>query len=481
MRLGRRAVLGLGAFALSGCAAVPRSPTSERRRRQVIVVGAGLAGLVVADELVTLGYDVTVLEASARAGGRILTLREPFRDGHYVEAGATHVVGDPDLLALLARLCVALVPRRPRERMPFRIAHFGGVRTRLRADEDEPRRHALSPEEGSLGDRALAKKYFAAAALVDPRGDVLPESLRRYDTMTLEEHLLRMGASKGYLASYDEGVSGEGVASMSAAFWLREIASIAQETALASGGRVRGGSDAIPKALAARLGDRVRYGAEVVRVEQTADGATVVARTERGLLRAAADRVVCAIPYSVLRGVEMVPALSPTKARIVREMPNTSVTRVYAGYAARTWRAAENEGTADTDLPSGRLRDECELQPGEAGVLGAYLSGANARRVGRLGVEARIRALVDDAEKVHPGSREVFHGGASVAWDEMPFARGGYAWTRPGQLTSVGAALFSAEGRVHFAGDHVSYRPGFMHGALSSAKRVVAEVIAAFA
>ena len=147
----------------------------------------------------------------------------------------------------------------------------------------------LSPEEGSLGERALERKYFAAAALVDPRGDVLPESLRRYDTMTLEEHLLRMGASKGYLAAYDEGVSGEGVASMSAAFWLREIASIAQETALGNGGRVRGGSDAIPNALAARLGDRVRYGAEVVRVEQTADGVTVVARTERGLLRAAAS------------------------------------------------------------------------------------------------------------------------------------------------------------------------------------------------
>lgn len=64
-------------------------------------------------------------------------------------------------------------------------------------------------------------------------------------------------------------------------------------------------------------------------------------------------------------------------------------------------------------------------------------------------------------------------------WDEDPFARGAYAWFRPGQMAELGRMLASVEGRVHFAGDHTSHRPGWMHGALASSKRVVKEVLEA--
>jgi len=69
--------------------------------------------------------------------------------------------------------------------------------------------------------------------------------------------------------------------------------------------------------------------------------------------------------------------------------------------------------------------------------------------------------------------------GASKCWDEDPFARGVYAYFKPGQIMELGPAIASGEGRVHFAGDHTSCRPGFMHGAVSSARRVVREILAA--
>jgi len=475
----RRAMMAGGALFLLGCPGAPTPPPRGPGATRVVVVGAGLAGLVVADELVGEGFDVTVLEASARAGGRILTIREPFRDGQYVEAGATHVVGDPDLLSLLARLRVGLLPRRPKRRDLHVIRHVGGARARYAPGEEPERPMGLSAEEERLGERALAERYFAPIAGVEPRAAELPAAFERYDGMSLEEYLLRAGASRGYVAAYDEGVSGEGASAMSAAFWLRDLASIAQEIRRGGGGRVEGGADALPRALAARLGPRVRYGAEVVRIEQDAHEARAVVRTAEGTFRIGADRLVCAIPYSVLRRVEISPAFSAKKAKVVAEMPNTSVTRVYAGYAARSWSFVGDRGDAETDLAIGRLRDECELQEGRGGVLGAYLSGRAAREWAALSEDARVRALADDAEKVHPGSRAALVGGASVAWDDAPFARGAYAWARPGQLTAAGSALYAPEGRVHFAGDHVSYRPGFMHGALASARRAIREVLAA--
>jgi monoamine oxidase len=143
------------------------------------------------------------------------------------------------------------------------------------------------------------------------------------------------------------------------------------------------------------------------------------------------------------------------------------------------WLERGEAGTADADLGSGRIRDESEFSSSNGGILGSYLSGAAAQRVTALSEARRVRALVDDAERVHPGVSAHYVAGTSKCWDEDRFQRGAYAWFRPGQLTEFGPTLGSAEGRIHFAGDHTSYRPGFMHGALASAKRVVAEILAA--
>src|SRR5262245_19960538 len=91
-RYTRRKFLGQLAFGAVAAASgltplVARSATPKR----VIVMGAGLAGLCAAYELGLLGHDVTVLEAQARPGGRVQTLRDPFDDGLYAEAGASRI------------------------------------------------------------------------------------------------------------------------------------------------------------------------------------------------------------------------------------------------------------------------------------------------------------------------------------------------------------------------------------------------------
>jgi monoamine oxidase len=125
----------------------------------------------------------------------------------------------------------------------------------------------------------------------------------------------------------------------------------------------------------------------------------------------------------------------------------------------------------------GVMRDETKLQPGTKGILGAYASNDVARRITALSEAERLRSFVDGAETVHPGAKAHFVRGITHCWDEDPFARGAYAWFAPGEMTELGPAMASAEGRVHFAGDHTSARPGWMHGALASAKRAAREVL----
>jgi len=106
--------------------------------------------LVAAWDPTRAGHDVLVLEAQARAGGRILTLREPFRDGLRAEAGARHVVGDPDLLALCASLGVAIEPRtRKREPGLAHVRYARGVRSVT--TEEEPEDEGLTQAERALG------------------------------------------------------------------------------------------------------------------------------------------------------------------------------------------------------------------------------------------------------------------------------------------------------------------------------------------
>jgi monoamine oxidase len=478
--LGAALALVAGGCASATPATTPASPPASPAPRRVVVVGAGLAGLVVACELVRAGHEVLVLEAQGRPGGRILTVRTPFPEGLYVEAGATHVVPDPDLLAVLDRAGVEVAPRPRGPAGLATIALVAGARHRVAPDQDGPIAHVLPPEEVALGERGRRAKYLGIPDGIDPRSAWPPPELARFDRMTVGEMLRERGASPAWIASFAENGYGEGVDTVSAAFVLREMACIDREIALGrGGGRVVGGSDRLPRALAAELGDRIVYRAVVKHVAHAADRARVVFERAGATESIEAGRVVLAAPQGALRDVGFTPPLAPLKQRAFAEVPTTSVTRIWAQLRSRPWLERGEAGTADTDLELGRLRDETEGRPGDGAVLGAYLSGAAARRLAARPERERIDALLDHAERVHPGARAAFVTGASHAWDADPFARGGYAWFRPGQLTELAPALGSPEGVLHFAGDHTSYRPGFMHGAVASARRVVGEVEAA--
>lgn len=480
----RRLLLG-GAALIAACGPAPQPavappPPGSAGSRKIVVIGGGISGLAIARDLAARGFDPTVLEASDRPGGRIHTVRAPFADGLYVEAGATHVVGDPELLKLMSDVGVEIAPRKPRKQGLAHAYLRGGKRLVLKPGEEMPPEFELSDEEKALGFGGRLDKYFALVKDVDPT-EPLPASLSRYDALTATEFLARQGASPGYQESLLKAFApDDSLERVSALALMRELCNFMREGKLgAKGGFVVGGTDRFPAAVAAELGKRVIYGARVRRIERSGAGVRVTFEGRGETNAIEADRAVCALPSTVLRDIEVTPALSPEKRRALGELAMVSVARVWLGTKARFWEAAGEDGRVDSDEPLGAVRHETELFDGAAAVLGLYATGAEARRVTAMAEEERIKTALAYASRSHPGIEQHFTIGASKCWDEDPLQRGAYARFAPGELTTLLPALAQADGRLHFAGDQTSYRPGFMHGALASARRVVDEIVRA--
>jgi len=474
----RRAAAGV--VGLSAAPAWSRRIEAATRAQKVLVVGAGMAGLSTAFELSALGHDVTVLEARTRPGGRVFTLRESFADGLYADAGAMQVF-DSHARAqkYVKQFELELDPIRAAA--PGSLMHLMGQRIATKAGDPPQWPFALNADEQTLTAGGLYAKYVTphlpGVLAADAQGRLLNE-FGKYDAMTFAGYLRSLGASANAIKILNAGLPiglGDGGEQHSALNLLREAAYRSLRKQSFS---IRGGTDRLPKALASRLGDRIHYGAPVVRIEQDASGVRVIAMPRGSARTFIADRVVCAVPFAVLRAVAFSPALSRDTSAAMYGLPNTSVVKVFVQTRTRFWIAEGQSGGASTDLPLTLLSERTVNQPGTRGILEAYVAGAAARQLCALNQEARLRAVTADMAKLFPAIADQYESGTSKCWDEDEWSRGAYAWFRPGQMTRFLPTLGKPEGRIHFAGDHTSPTPGWMEGALHSAERVVKEVTA---
>jgi monoamine oxidase len=452
--------------------------TRKGAARKVVIIGAGLAGLSAGYELMQAGHEVTILEARARPGGRVETLRDQFSDGLYAEAGAMNVFDSHHWTLKYIRLFdLTLDPVVPSGLAS--LLYLRGQRIVTKQGQHISYPLELTAEERRLERRGMWEKYVVP--VIHEMGDYTaqnwpPDSLKKYDRMSFFEFLLARGASPGaasLLSLGALGAFGDGARSLSALVLLREAAHRATSK---QNYTLRGGTDHLPRAFAARLTDRIRYGAAVVRMEH--DRNQTRAFYVQGGVRTsiAADYIICAVPFTLLRRIEISPAFSALKQQAIAQLPYTSVVRTYLQTRKKFWLDEGLSGSATTDLSNMLVFDGAPNQSGTRGILEAYMSGPQARRVTAMREAERIRSVLGLVEKVHPHLRQNFEVGATKAWDEDVWARGAYAWYRPGQMTRLLPHVARPEGRIHFAGEHASSLFGWMQGALESGNRAAQEV-----
>lgn len=475
--LSRRDLLRLSALGAAGLwlrpvpflepfAAAP-APSPAR----ILVVGAGLAGLAAALELVEAGHEVTVLEARTRPGGRIYTMREPFADGLYAEAGAARIPQSHQLVRRYAeRYGVALEPLAPP--LP-QVVFLRGQSLPLPGSEMSEFPSAFSAKERELGWAGIGAHYLADAvqAIGDPTApDWPPPELERYDRITFARFLEQQGASAAVLAFF---AAGSDLAYRYSALELLVHIKLSSPPFL----RVPAGTDQLPRAMAEGLGDRIRYGRTVERIERGEASVRVIARRGGDRESYVADRAILAFPYSVLRGLEVEPPFSPEKQSAIRRQKYEAATRIFLQTRSRFWLDKGLSGFARTDHPM-EIWDATYGQPGTRGILLSYLRGELAESVGGMGDDERVRFALAAMSEVFPDLRAQFDGGMTWSWDEDRWARGAYAYAAPGDVLAFHDHLAAPEGRIHFAGEHTSVWPGWMEGALYSGLRAAREAAA---
>lgn len=459
----------------------PRQPLVRKGPpKKVLILGAGLAGLGAGYELSRAGHEVTILEAQTRPGGRVHTLREPFSDGLYVNTGASSLPSSHGLVwSYMEELGLEADPwLEPRLSKMISFYHVGGQR--VVPTKGVPLPFDTTPEERKMGSMGMLVKYylFAEEEIGDPLAPDWPSpAARKYDQMSLADLIRNSGASPAALKllglRFYLDLPADGMEEVSALWVLRDgILSPGNDTIH----KIRGGMDRLPRALADRLSDKILYGCPVVRIGHSPEGVEVAFEQGGLLQKMSADYLLCTLPFSVLRGLEVSPGFSPGKQQVIREMPYCSVFRTFLQTRSRFWIDQGFSGFALTDLPIKFVFDSSSNPEGRRGLLETYSSGPASKVFEGVPSGERIEFALREMEKLHPAIRYQFEGGAWKCWMEDPWSRGAYGYYKPGQMTTLYPHAARAEGRVYFAGEHVSPWPHWMQGGLYSGDRAAREI-----
>ena len=419
----------------------------------VIVAGAGLAGLTAAREVARRGATVHVVEARARIGGRVWTIRQPGEALH-LEAGGEFIDQEHEAARALVKamgLTLTRVLRRGfgaalRVDGALRRSHSEGARWRQL-------NRLLKPEAMAFRDAECDWNSAVAGVIA---AESLQDLLRRRRSSP-RVRAMAAALRSFYLADPDT---------------LSALVPVEQS---ASGGtpgrspmyRIAGGNDRLPDALRRALpADALSLDTTVLAVTAERSGVRVTVRSARGRqVELRGDYTILALPAPLLRECEISPSLDAVRQTAIAHLPNGPATKAFLRFDKPWWRRADRPRAFGTNLPCGAVWEGAEEQKGAA-VLTMLGGGRASGTLQELmsSEKSRRRALAwlgaGDAGQLV---------GAPIVWERDPWARGGYAVFGPGFEPRWRDTLSQNHGRILFAGEHTSLRwQGFMNGAIES-------------
>lgn len=460
----------------------------------VLVLGAGLAGLSTAYELSKQGYDVRVLEARMRPGGRVYTVRggtvseEPgakqtaaFDDGIYFNAGAMRIphhhtvtlgycrelgvpievfVDDNDSAYVYQSKSATLAGKKMRGR-EIRADLSGYVSEMLAKAVSQP---ALNQPLTKM-DRDALVEYLRSSGGLDTKNSYQGSSRRGFvsapgagnqpgvPTAPLPLHDLLQAKVDGYL----------------------DVEYLHQPAMF----QVAGGTDRLVAAFAAKLGDRITYGAEVKEIRQSEDGVDVVFTLNGQPQKATARYGVCTMPLPVVAALP-VADFAPDVTRAIAAIPYAATGKIGLQFNRRFWEEDEGilGGISRTDQEIANIVYPSYGFLGRKGLLIGYYQtrGADARAMGKRSPADRQAAALAQGSLIHPQYKETFENAFSVSWENIPYSRGGWALIGPEPRKTMYPLFLKPDRRMYFAGDHVSYLSGWMAGALESGQQAATAI-----
>ena len=457
-------------FSLSSPSIFPSSTDDNR----IIVIGAGLAGLSSAYELDKAGYNVILVEARSRPGGRVSTYRDQFSDNLYSEMGAEYVDStDKHVQDYCRKFNLKILPAKQYDGVNVRDNKLSMDRI-VSGDVTLP---YTGTENGMLFGQEV--KYIQKWINLVNRKGINSSEVQALDKISVEDILKEGGAPQDIIELYSYANATESTTTPSKISALAMILSNIKTTGFSENtveGRIFGGNDQLPKILAEKLGKKINYNTPLYQLNYDSDGVTATVKDKGKLTNISAKKCVIALPASVLKNIDVYPGFSKEKIKCINEQAYGHAMKIAMQYKKRFWDNTNSIGQrVFTDTPLRRIYHFSIDQPGPRGILLSFTSGEDAIKLGKLSDDKRNEIAKNTCSKIWDEAPQYWERGVAKYWNEDPWTKASYSFSGVGQK-DFREMLARPEGPVYFAGEHTAIQRASMNGAIESGLRVTDEI-----
>ena len=466
--------VAIGASGLLDSCKKEEAPAGGLKRDVKIgIVGAGIAGLHAAYVLKKAGYYTRVFEASDRAGGRMFSSPGLVADGVVTEMGGEFIDSDhQDMLDLAAEFGFSL--------LDTQVAS----ETALNAYA-----YYFNNQAYSLTDLATVVQQYLPVIQADI--DSLPDVIGYQNTagatdldmLSITNYLDSRGIS-GWFRSFivsayttEYGLNADEQSSINLLFLIGVDAN--NNFSIFGGSderyKIAGGNQQIPLKLAQEVPE-VNYSSALQRIRRTGTGYTLSFNGSREYFF---DYVVLAIPFTILRNIDIQVDLPTVKKKSIAELGYGTNAKVIAGFNSRPWRDLGNTGYSFTDQPFMCGWDSSQLQAGTNGAFTFFNGGTEGKYCNNIPAPQKAQEYLTQLDKMYPGASPHFNGKSNLMhWPGYQYTLGSYASYKVSQWTSIAGAEIETVDKLYFAGEHCSFDfQGYMNGGAETGRRAAEAIL----
>ncbi|MEO8765440.1 MAG: FAD-dependent oxidoreductase [Ginsengibacter sp.] len=474
---------------LNGCKKVtdlvPPAPTGKnlaaRKKNQpeIVIIGGGMAGLNCAYKLQNSGYTATIYEGSSRTSGRIFSKQNLLAQGLYTELGGEFIdTGHKDMLALCSEFNLGLLDTGTVEESAYvRDSFYINGKFHSEAQVIEAFHPYASRIKEDINSLPAVMTY-----------DDHDATTVHFDNTSIAEYLdsigmngfLRKGIETAYLTEY--GLETTIQSSINFLFLFSPKTADGFHIFGSSDERykIEGGNQSLTQAIYKEVKNSVVLGHKLIKIEGRNSGYKLYFTNANGnTVEVNADIVVCAIPFTLLREVELDVELPDWKTNAIKNLGYGTNAKLLLGFNTRVWRQYQHSGYVFTDKALQTGWDNSWAQPGTNGGYTVYQGGNDGLALGFGSPGSQATEFINQLEKMWPGCRHAYNGNVKrMHWPTSPFTKGSYASYKLGQYTTIRGAEIKPIGNLYFAGEHCSANfQGFMNGAAATGRIAARSVI----
>ncbi len=476
----RRKFLRQTAIAAAGMAFVPSFLRAANfdNKKNIVIIGGGMAGLNAAYQLKKRGLSSTVYEASNRIGGRMFTMKNYFGKNITTDIGGEFVdTTHTDILQLLQE---------------FDLDHYD-----LRTETIDHKTFYFEGKNYTKDDLAKAIQPYApqiAKDMVALPGEINYKnaaSFEQLDKQSITEYITALGIA-GWLYNFlnvlltrEFGMEASEQSAINLLIMFDAPAVSEKEYEIFGDAhevfKIKGGSQHLTDKLYQHIKNNVVLKHPLIAIKQHAtDGYELSFKNNEKAITVKAGYIILALPFTILRKLKLDIDMPAEKRKCIDELGYGNSCKFIMGFSDKPWRKKNKQGYTFTDEYFGCGWDSSQLQSSAQGSFTVFGGGKFGDELFETKQQQSVQSFIPSLDKIYPGSATAYRNkNIKFCWAKQPFTKAGYSAFKKGQYSTLAGWEATPVGNIYFAGEHTSSGfQGYMNGAAETG-RVAAEQIAA--